>query len=580
MQPYRLIQLVDAHSGPIRSLSYGPTDNEILTGCHANICRWRLSKDRVQIAEEIGSPMYHDHCITTLTSLSPSENLPLPLQKGCIISGCMDTKIHIFDLLNNLISTLEGHFKGVISFSWLSSCLYPAHLLSGSFDGVAILWNLNNFQQIRSFGPHESSVHVLGLSNNLIATTSSSLLRFWDPMTGQLVGNPINTGMEFVYLREDGLVVVWRGTGLSQTISTPTTNWVTLRLTDTAFATGGQDGILRIFSKQEVHKDQPALFGLINNKDTWITVKGNNFNQTKPPISRKIHVTGRDDFVCPVGWTVEQAEKRIRDGYGLAQGFIRMNGVVLDTNDNLIQDGVYHFVDYFVQQYDGNHEGFNPTLIKEKITIEDIPDNLPIDDNASNHASKIFGDPDVCKWFVDNVVEAKEWTLDHPHHDVPSNWFPLNLSSYFIYCSKFEEKGLKLWDIYNDYYASIRLNLVSKVNPKRSINLSGRADYLITKNDISAPESLSHALCAIVQQSRTKLEEECEHHLEAYLFLLMNKYGLLSVTGILILVDGRCRAYKAIRNSHRGCLYHSNDTFNIFYLADVVEKILKDLQMI
>lgn len=68
-------------------------------------------------------------------------------------------------------------------------------------------------------------------------------------------------------------------------------------------------------------------------------------------------MTGRDDFVCPVGWTVEQAEKRIRDGYGLAQGFIQMNGVVLDTNDNLIQDGDYHFVDYVVQQYDGNHEG-------------------------------------------------------------------------------------------------------------------------------------------------------------------------------------------------------------------------------
>eukprot|EP01040_Poterioochromonas_malhamensis_P017900 gene17900-20729_t len=134
MQPYRLIQLADAQSGPIRSLSYGPTDNENITGCHANFRRGRLSKDRVQIAEEIGSPIYHDHCITALTSLSPSENLPLSLQKGCIISGCMDTKIRIFDLLNNLISTLEG-----------------------SFDGLAILWNLNNFQQIRSFGPHESS---------------------------------------------------------------------------------------------------------------------------------------------------------------------------------------------------------------------------------------------------------------------------------------------------------------------------------------------------------------------------------------------------------------------------------------
>jgi hypothetical protein len=215
--------------------------------------------------------------------------------------------------------------------------------------------------------------------------------------------------------------------------------------------------------------------------------------------------------------------------------------------------------------------------VKERIELDDIPDDLPFkfEETVSNHASTIFRDPDVCKWFVDNVVEPREWRLDHPQ-DTPPDFS----SSIISYSKQFAEKGLKLWDINNDYYSTVRLHLVSRINPKRSINLSGRADYLVTAKDKSAPESLSHALCVIEKQSGGKPEEECEHQLETYLFLLMNKYGLLSLVGLLILDDGRCRAYKAIRDSNNGCLYFSNDTFNIFYLVDVVEQVLKDLEMI
>eukprot|EP01039_Chlorochromonas_danica_P008359 gene8356-9213_t len=151
------------------------------------------------------------------------------------------------------------------------------------------------------------------------------------------------------------------------------------------------------------------------------------------------------------------------------------------------------------------------------------------------------------------------------------------------YSKQFTEKGLKLWDINNDYYSTVRLNLVSRRNPDRSINISGRANdkyNLVTANDKSAPESLSNALCVIVKQSGGKPEEECEHQLETYLFLLMNKCGLHSLVDLLILDDGRCRAYKAIRDSNSGCLYFSNDTLNISYLVDVVEQVLMDLKMI
>jgi WD40 repeat protein len=114
----------------------------------------------------------------------------------------MDCKIRIFDNNNQLVGTLVGHTKGVISFSWLShSDGSSPFLISGSWDGSAILWDLNTFQQVSSFGPHENGVHVLGLSNGLIATTSTGEsvngkpdnfhLRFWNASSGQLVGKPM-----------------------------------------------------------------------------------------------------------------------------------------------------------------------------------------------------------------------------------------------------------------------------------------------------------------------------------------------------------------------------------------------------
>jgi WD40 repeat protein len=71
--PYQLIASQIVHDGPIRSIAIGPSNNEILTGCQGDVpCvrRWRLSND-MDSFEEIGSPLYHDHWVTALTSLSP-----------------------------------------------------------------------------------------------------------------------------------------------------------------------------------------------------------------------------------------------------------------------------------------------------------------------------------------------------------------------------------------------------------------------------------------------------------------------------------------------------------------------------
>ncbi len=109
----------------------------------------------------------------------------------------MDSKIRIFDENGVLGSTLEGHSKGIISFSWTTT----GQLISGSWDGTAKIWDLETNSCVQTLQPHENGVHVLGLSNSLVATTSTGesvdgkpanfKLRIWDPATGREVGAPI-----------------------------------------------------------------------------------------------------------------------------------------------------------------------------------------------------------------------------------------------------------------------------------------------------------------------------------------------------------------------------------------------------
>ena len=145
--------------------------------------------------------MFHDHWVTAVTSLPADASRAFYL-KGCIISGCNDSKIRIFDSeTNSLQCTLEGHAKGVISFSWLTTSTNDLYLLSGSWDGTARVWDLSSQSCIQELGPHENGVHILGLSDGNIATVSTGesvngrpanyRLRLWDLTTGKEKGPPI-----------------------------------------------------------------------------------------------------------------------------------------------------------------------------------------------------------------------------------------------------------------------------------------------------------------------------------------------------------------------------------------------------
>lgn len=307
---YRIIGESYAHDGPIRCMSIGPL-GEVVTGCQSdspNIKRWAITE---QSLDFMGSPIFHDHWVTAVTSSA---------QLGFIVTGCMDCKIRVYDTTGNPVMALEGHEKGVISLSWTAG----GSLISGSWDGTAKIWDLSrNGQLTHSLGPHENGVNVLGLPDGRIATTSTGeavdgkpanyKLRLWDGTTAVQIGESISdhsgsirsitmipgldgfattsndgtialrgsdgavvgsmmhppqedcsppfvlccsllstsTGMSVVTGAEDGSVMVCDGMEVVQNIPHPTCVWCVLGLPGGAgdFVTGGHDGVLRYFSK-------------------------------------------------------------------------------------------------------------------------------------------------------------------------------------------------------------------------------------------------------------------------------------------------------------------------------------------
>jgi phospholipase A-2-activating protein len=197
MASYRLINEQYAHAGPIRFITFkkifiiynyklfinfvnrcvsmGPL-GETVSGSQADapsVRRWMI-KDR-SVFEEIGEQLFHDHWITAITCLSPGIHQVFP--EGCIITGCMDNKIRLFDPVGNPLLEITGHNKGVISFSWTNT----GNLISGSWDGTARIWEFQLSSLSNSItsnclyilGPHENGVHVLGMKDGRIITTST-----------------------------------------------------------------------------------------------------------------------------------------------------------------------------------------------------------------------------------------------------------------------------------------------------------------------------------------------------------------------------------------------------------------------
>jgi len=132
---------------------------------------------------------------------------------------------------------------------------------------------------------------------------------------------------------------------------------------------------------------------------------------------------------------------------------------------------------------------------------------------------------------------------------------------------------LKVWDIQNTTGDTISVVLQDSDGLQKE--LSGRADFVIASSSSARCQgaALQHALCAVEIQSEEN-ERDCEYQIVTYLILMMNRFGLTRLAGILVYNDGRCRAYRASRVDGGGVVYEQNDTFDLYQIGKILPILL------
>jgi phospholipase A-2-activating protein len=134
--------------------------------------------------------LLHDHHITALVS-----------NEICYVMGCKDSLIQVFDVkTNKRLFVLKGHGKPVTSLSFLkissdgddndSGSGNDYYVVSGSWDGTAKIWNLNNGECCATLDGHENTVSVQGLPPP--STGGSGKARFATGSAAIATGNSIS----------------------------------------------------------------------------------------------------------------------------------------------------------------------------------------------------------------------------------------------------------------------------------------------------------------------------------------------------------------------------------------------------
>ena len=171
-------------------------------------------------------------------------------------------------------------------------------------------------------------------------------------------------------------------------------------------------------------------------------------------------------------------------------------------------------------------------------------------------------------WFASALAKTTHFDLPKPEDDERQSSASKKFTDYKL---AIEHLGLKVWDIQQTTGDTISVVLQDSLGLQKE--LSGRADFVISSEAaLCQGAALQHALCVVEIQSKDN-ELDCEYQLVTYLVLMMNRFGLARVAGILMYTDGRCRAFRASRDGD-GAVYEQNDTFLIYQIAEVLPVLL------
>lgn len=170
-------------------------------------------------------------------------------------------------------------------------------------------------------------------------------------------------------------------------------------------------------------------------------------------------------------------------------------------------------------------------------------------------------------WFKQTLAQTTHFELSKPEPDDRQASASRDFNDYKASIENLD-LGLKVWDSTGD-----TVSVVLEDSDGLQKELSGRADFIISSSAARCHgAALQHAQCVVEIQSKDN-EEDCEYQLVTYLVLMMNRFGLQCLAGILVYDDGRCRAYRASRDNN-GVVYEENDTFPLYQIADILPTLL------
>ncbi len=114
------------------------------------------------------------------------------------ITGSEDAKLRVYNLNTSKIDAcLEGHFSSITCFDYIKNENSNSYdqLISGSRDKVLIIWDLINYNKLRTIPIYESIESILLVSNLfdinndrfLITMGNEGILKIWDAKTGHIM---------------------------------------------------------------------------------------------------------------------------------------------------------------------------------------------------------------------------------------------------------------------------------------------------------------------------------------------------------------------------------------------------------
>uniref|UniRef100_A0A7S4I5I2 Phospholipase A-2-activating protein n=1 Tax=Vannella robusta TaxID=1487602 RepID=A0A7S4I5I2_9EUKA len=298
LSEYRLRQCLAGHTADVKYAMFDSQGNIVTVSRDTTAKIWSQNDSVFEVVTTLNG---HSNFVNAVLELGKSEKFP----DGALVTASTDSTVLLWDRrnLSEPFYTLIGHTNTVCSLALNQSSLT---LISGSYDGTCILWDLNSGTQKLVLDAHKPSVLCVTVlqDGNFATGGSDKLIKLWNSTTGELIRTfqghtdavrklvQVDLGLcscsndgtvrvwdlggeclqqyvghqsfvygitcidgvqEFATGAEDQLVNVWKGGSAIQSIAHPGSVWsVEHRVSENGISellTGCSDGIARLWTK-------------------------------------------------------------------------------------------------------------------------------------------------------------------------------------------------------------------------------------------------------------------------------------------------------------------------------------------